>query len=153
MNTMRAKARAAVTGIRRHPGRALAACAVLAAVSVFTGTTVASAHPEPTLAVSQAELHAAPAPLVDNFDTNLTGAHVQAYKHAYAVPVPWNVDGCDHDYGQPDQCVPWKIPASTPQAACTWLKSNGFGPLKVYGTNRQNLPENAQGYVCAGTSR
>jgi hypothetical protein len=152
MNTMRAKATAAVTGIRRHPGRALAACVALAAVSVFTGTTVASAHPAPTLAVSKAELHAAPAPLVDNFDTNLTGAHVKAYKHAYAVPVQWNVDGCDHDYGQPGQCVPWEIPASTPRAACAWLKSNGFGPLKVYGTNRQNLPENAQGYVCAGTS-
>ena len=152
MKTMRTKATAAVTGIRRHPGRALAACVALAAVSVFTGTTVASAHPAPTLAVSQAELHAAPAPLVDNFDTNLTGAHVKAYKHAYAVPVQWNVDGCDHDYGQPDQCVPWKIPASTPQAACAWLKSNGFGPLKVYGTNRQNLPENAQGYVCAGVA-
>ncbi len=148
---MRAKATAAVTGIRRHPGRALAACAALAAVSVFTGTTVASAHPAPTLAVPQAALHAAPAPLVHNFDTGLTGAHVKGYGHAYAVPVPWNVDGCDHDYGQADQCVPWKIPAPTPQAACGWLQSNGFGPLKVYGTNRQHLPENAHGYVCAGT--
>jgi hypothetical protein len=152
MKAMRTKAAAAVTGVRRHPGRSLGACVVLAAVSVFTGTRVASPPPAPTLAVSQAELHAAPAPLVDNFDTSLTGARVKAYKHAYAVPVPWNVDGCDHDYGQPGQCVPWKIPASTPQAACAWLKSNGFGPLKVHGRNRQNLPGNAQGYVCAGTS-
>ena len=75
---------------------------------------------------------------------------VKTYKHAQRIPEAWNIDGCDHDYGTPDQCVPWKIPASSGQAACAWLKANGFGPLKVVGTNRQHLPEDAQGYVCAG---
>ena len=45
--------------------------------------------------------------------------------------------------------MPWTIPGRQPQAECAWLNSNGFGPLKVVGTNRQDLPEDAQGYVCA----
>jgi len=152
MNTMRTMTTTVLAGIRRHPGRALAVCTALVGISVFTGTTVASAGPEATLAVSQAQLHAKPAPLVWNFDGSLTGARVKASKSSHPIPEAWNLDGCDHDYGQPNVCVPWKIPASTPQAACAWLKANGFGPLKVYGTNRQRLPENAQGYVCAGAS-
>ena len=66
-----------------------------------------------------------------------------------APKVAWNEDGCDHDYGTPNQCVPWQIPGSTGAARCAWLESMGFGAIKVYGTNRQDLPENAQGYVCA----
>ncbi len=55
------------------------------------------------------------------------------------------MDGCDHDYGAPNVCVPWSIPGATPEAKCAWLTSNGFGELKVYGTNRQDLAENAAG--------
>ena len=39
-------------------------------------------------------------------------------------------------------------PGATPRAKCAWLTSNGFADLKVYGTDRQDLPEDAQGYVC-----
>jgi len=153
MNTMRTMTTTVLAGIKRHPGRALAVCAALAGISVFTGQTVASAGPEATLAVSQAQLHARPAPLVMNFDGSLTGARAKTSKYNRPIPESWNMDGCDHDYGQPDVCVPWQIPASSPQAACAWLKANAFYlPLKVYGTNRQHLPENAEGYVCAGAS-
>jgi hypothetical protein len=143
---------AVLAGIRRHPGRTLAVCAALVAVSVYTSTSVASAGPEATLTVTSAELHAALAPLVMNFDGSLSGQQVTQYKHPRVVPIQWNVDGCDHDYGTPNVCVPWQVPASTPEAACAWLRANGFGPLKVYGTNRQHLRENAAGYVCAGAS-
>ena len=62
MRIMWASAAALLAAIRRRPGRALAVCVPLLAASVFTGTTAAAAHPEPTLAVSKAELNAAPAP-------------------------------------------------------------------------------------------
>jgi hypothetical protein len=141
-----------LAGTRHHPGRALAVGAALVAASVYTGSAVASAGPEASLAVTPAELHAAPAPLVMNFDGSLTGARMKTYTRPRVVPVSWNVDGCDHDYGTANVCVPWQIPAAGPQAACGWLKGNGFHlPLKVYGTNRQHLPENAQGYVCPVT--
>jgi hypothetical protein len=149
---MRTTPRAILAGARHHPGRALAACAALVAVSVITSTSVASAGPEATLAVTPAELHATPAPLVMNFDSSLSGPRVVSHTHAWSVSAKWNIDGCDHDYGQPGVCVPWEIPAPNPEAACAWLKAHGFGPLKVYGTNRQHLPENADGYVCAGAS-
>ncbi len=135
--------------VRRHPGRALAICVPVVAVSVFTGTSMASAQPEATLAVSPTQATAAPAPFVLNAASSLPGTHVVANKRAVRIHEAWNMDGCDHDYGQPDQCVPWQIPASSPEAKCAWLRANGFGPLQVLGTNRQNLPENAEGYVCA----
>jgi hypothetical protein len=143
--------------IRRHPGRTLAICVPLVAASVFTGTTIAAAQPEATLAVSPSQENATPGPDVISFSSNMPGTRVmkkRVIKNKQAVPIrePSNLDGCDHDYGTPNQCVPWQIPASSPQAACAWLRANGFGPLKVYGTNRQNLPENAEGYVCAGAS-
>jgi hypothetical protein len=136
--------------IRRHPGRALAVCVPLAVVGVFAGTTMASAQPEAMLAVSPSAASAAPAPYVMNFDSG-TAPKTRIVKNKRDIPIkePRNIDGCDHDYGTGNQCVPWQIPASSPQAACAWLRANGFGPLKVYGTNRQNLPENSAGYVCA----
>ena len=139
--------RDALTGIRRHPLRAAAICVPLVAVSVFTGTAMASAQPAATLDVPAAALNAAPAQHVLIYDNQLTGRKVTGMNSKAGVKVPWNVDGCDHDYGAPNQCVPWKIPAATPQADCAWLRSAGFGPLQVAGTNRQHLPV-AHGYAC-----
>jgi hypothetical protein len=133
--------------VRRHPARAAAICVPLVAASVLTGTTMASARPEATLAVPTAALNAAPAQHVMLFDNDLTG-HVAKFKPG-APKIAFNEDGCDHNYGSPNECVPWQIPGSTTAAQCAWLKSMGFGVIKVYGTNRQHLPENAQGYVCA----
>jgi hypothetical protein len=144
---MNTTTRGALTAVRRHPVLTVAVCAPVLAASIFYGSTMASATPTPTLAVSSAALHAAPAQHVLLFDDGLpkTGADVKPTP----VTIPWNEDGCDHDYGTANQCVPWTIPGSTSQAKCAWLRSNGFGPLQVAGTNRQDLTENAQGYVCA----
>ena len=65
------------------------------------------------------------------------------------VPVAANVDGCDHDYGKPDQCVPWSIPGSGTAAKCAWLSTHGFGTLKVYGKDRQHLEQDKDGKTCA----
>jgi hypothetical protein len=137
----------ALAGVRRHPAHAAAICVLLVAASVFTGTTMASAGPEPTLAVPAAALNAAPAQHVMLFDNDLPS---QTAKVKLVTPkIAWNVDGCDHDYGSPNVCVPWAIPGATTQAKCAWLTSNGFAEVKVNGTNRQDLPVNAEGYICA----
>ena len=135
--------------IRRHPGRTLAVCVPLVAVSVFTGTTMASAQPEATLAVSPSQASASPAPYVPYFGGSTAGSTRVVKNRDIPIKEPVNIDGCDHNYGTPGQCIPWQIQASSPQAACAWLKANGFGPLQVVGVNRQHLPENSAGYVCA----
>jgi hypothetical protein len=137
---IKAKARVALGGIRRHPMRAAAICVPLIAASVFTGTSMASAQPEATLDVPAAAVNAAPAQHVMIYDNKLTGQKVTGMNSKAAVKMPANEDGCDDDYGSPNQCVPWQIPAASPQADCAWLRSNGFGPLKIVGTNRQHLP-------------
>jgi hypothetical protein len=141
--------RGALTGVRRHPLRAAAICVPLLAASVFAGSSMASATPEPTLAVSSAAANAAPAQHVLIVDNGMAGQAVTGKTVNTTPKETWNIDGCDHDYGAPNVCVPWSIPGSTAQAKCTWLSSNGYIDLKVYGTNRQGLPENAEGYVCA----
>ncbi|MFC1443011.1 hypothetical protein ABUW04_32685 [Streptacidiphilus sp. N1-10] len=69
------------------------------------------------------------------------------------VPVPANVDGCDHDYGTTNQCVPWSIQGATTAARCDWLTAHGFGPLKVYGKDRQHLDSNKDGTACGSGDR
>jgi hypothetical protein len=69
------------------------------------------------------------------------------------VPVPANVDGCDHDYGNTGQCVPWKIEGSTTAARCDWLTAHGFGPLKVHAKDRQHLDTDGNGTACDSGDR
>ena len=107
----------------------------------------ATPAPAPALAVSPAALHAGPAPHVLLFDNDLPTPTPTA--RPTAPVLDWHVTGCDSDDGTARQCVPWTIPGSTSQAKCAWLRSNGFGPLRVAGTNRQGLTENEEGYVCA----
>jgi len=142
------KVRGALTMVRRHPVLASAIGLSLLGASVFTSQSMASATPEPTLAVSSSALNAAPAPDVQVY---AQGPAIKATYAPHTVNLP-HVDGCDRDYGSASQCVPWKLPAASPTADCAWLKSNGFGPLKVTGTNRQDLPEttiDGEPYVCA----
>jgi len=136
-----------LTGVRNHPRWAAAIAVPVLAASVITGTTMASARPEPTLAVSASAFHAKPGSHVLKF-AGAGGRQIHPRGHAKSVKESWHVDGCDHDYGTGDQCVPWSIPGATSQAKCAWLQSHGFGPLTVPGTNRQHLPESAAGVAC-----
>ena len=61
--------------------------------------------------------------------------------------VPANVDGCDHAYGDPTQCVPWTFPPGTTDK-CGWLRAHGFGAVRVVGTDRQNLDHDHDGIAC-----
>jgi hypothetical protein len=140
--------RGVASGVRRHPGWAVAAAVPLLAASVLAGTTMASATPEPRLALSLAQLRAAPAPdIIGNFASGIKA--VKLYKgEAMQKARPGN-DGCDHDYGSGNVnvCVPWQIPAS-PGKACAWLLGNGYPALTVYGTDRQHLDTNHDGIAC-----
>ncbi|MCP2257804.1 hypothetical protein LX15_001490 [Streptoalloteichus tenebrarius] len=61
--------------------------------------------------------------------------------------VPEGADGCDHAYGEPSQCVPWRFPPGTGEA-CAWLREHGFGPLAVRGRDRHQLDTNRDGVAC-----
>jgi hypothetical protein len=63
------------------------------------------------------------------------------------VPVPVQVDGCDHAYGKPTQCVPWTFPPGITDK-CAWLRVRGFGPVAVVGRDRQHLDPDGDGIAC-----
>ena len=58
-----------------------------------------------------------------------------------------NVDGCDHNYGEVTQCVPWTFPPGTADK-CDWLRERGFKQLRVAGTDRQKLDDDHDGVAC-----
>jgi hypothetical protein len=144
--------RAVLGAARRHPWRALLAVCVPVAVavaSVITGTTMASAQPDVTLAIPAAAATAAPAAhIIPDVAQSLSKPVTDVKAGAVQVAVPVHMTGCDTNYGAPNQCVPLTIPGTTAAAKCAWLKSMGLGALQVVGTNDQSLAENAEGYVC-----
>ncbi len=146
--TIKITLRGVASGVRRHPGRAAVVAVPLLAASVLTGTTMASATQEPRLALSLAQLHAAPAQDINtNFASGLQGQVVKLHKGEAKLQARMGDDGCDHNYGAPDVCVPWQIPAPRGKA-CAFLLANGFHALTVYGTDRQHLDTNHDGIAC-----
>lgn len=116
------------------------AAVIVALLGIAAGVAVSAVKPDPHL---YGPVHArTPGQYVVPEATALTGDTSRAVpnkKGPSKVAEPWNVDGCDHDYGTPNLCVPWDVPGTTPAARCTWLLANGFKPFKVYGRDRQNL--------------
>lgn len=139
------------TAARRRALRMLTVPLVLAAAGLGLAQVASSApRPDPHLA---APVHArVPGAHVVPQATGLTGragARVPNKKGPARVAEPWNVDGCDHDYGTPDMCVPWAIPGKTTAARCGWLQANGFQPFRVYGTDRQKLDPAHTALACS----
>ncbi|GAA3237401.1 hypothetical protein [Actinocorallia longicatena] len=66
--------------------------------------------------------------------------------------LPANFDGCDHNYGEPTQCVPWTFPDGIElyEDKCLWLKINGFRKTKVHGADRQKLDPDGNKIACDG---
>jgi hypothetical protein len=58
-----------------------------------------------------------------------------------------NVDGCDHNYGEITQCVPWTFPPGT-EDKCAWLTERGFHPLTVAAKDRQRLDPDGNKIAC-----
>lgn len=64
-----------------------------------------------------------------------------------AVKMPAHVDGCDHAYGEPHQCVPWNFPPDVTDK-CAYLLERGFGRLAVHGGDRHGLDPDHNGVAC-----
>ncbi|GAA2151031.1 hypothetical protein GCM10009760_46030 [Kitasatospora kazusensis] len=67
------------------------------------------------------------------------------------VPVAADADGCDHAYGQINQCVPRAFPAGvqdTPAARCGWLVAHGYHALAVHARDDLGLDSNGDGVAC-----
>ena len=58
-----------------------------------------------------------------------------------------NVDGCDHAYGLPTQCIPWTFPPGTTDK-CAWLAAHGFTKLPVVAADRQKLDLDGDRIAC-----
>jgi hypothetical protein len=139
-----------LSSLRKRPRRtALVAVAVplVAVAAAVAGTTASAAHDAPYLAVSAKAAAQRPAPYIHDFARGLKNKPLRNGTGPHHVAVAWNVDGCDHDYGTVNQCVPWTIPAPAGQR-CQWLAAQGFGPVKVYGRDRQHLDTNHDGIAC-----
>ena len=118
----------------------IAAAVTVALLGIAAGAAFSAARPAPHLS---APVHArTPGQYVVPEATALTGDKSRTVPNKPGpakVAEPWNVDGCDHDYGTPNVCVPWDVPGASTAARCTWLLANGFKPVKVYGRDRQDL--------------
>ncbi len=69
---------------------------------------------------------------------------------APAVQLPSQyVDGCDHHYGSPTQCVPVNFPPGT-HDRCQWLRQHGLGSIPVYKRDQLKLDTNGDGVACGG---
>jgi hypothetical protein len=150
MRTVKAGRRIAAAAILAG-AVALAGILVLAGSVIVAGPTEATPRPAPSLPVSRAAAAAHPAAHVLPFAQDLRGARWKLPKGPSRVPVAWNVDGCDHDYGAASQCVPWQFPGSAAVPAgqgCAWLAAHGFGPLPVRGRDRLGLDTNQDAIAC-----
>ena len=137
-----------LSSLRERPRRAaLVVAPLVAGAAIFAGATASAAHDAPHLAVPAKAAAERPRPYVHDFADGLRDKPLRNLAGPHRVAVAWNVDGCDHDYGTANQCVPWSIPAPAGQR-CQWLKADGFGPLKVYGRDRQHLDTNLDGVAC-----
>jgi hypothetical protein len=137
-----------LNSLRKRPRRtALIAVPLVAVAAVVAGTTASAAHDTPHLAVSAKAGAQRPAPYIHDFARGLRDKPLKNPSGPHHVGVAWNVDGCDHDYGTVNQCVPWNIPAPAGQR-CQWLAAQGFGPLKVAGRDREHLDTNRDGVAC-----
>ncbi|MGW1798496.1 galactose oxidase-like domain-containing protein [Streptomyces sp. NPDC001984] len=102
--------------------------------------------------------------------TETTGTQAAAHVHPFAddlgtaqqeqtkpakkgVKVAEGYDGCDHTYGEINQCVPWTFPAMARAKRCDWLSEHGFGPLAVHGRDRHRLDTNQDGTACGRGDR
>jgi hypothetical protein len=137
-----------ISSLRARPRRtALVAVPLVAIAAAVASATASAAHDAPYLAVSAKAAAQRPAPYIHDFARGLKDKPLKNGTGPHHVAVPWNVDGCDHDYGTPSQCVPWTIPAPAGQR-CQWLAAQGFRPVKVYGRDRQHLDTNHDGIAC-----
>ncbi|GAA2481328.1 hypothetical protein [Winogradskya humida] len=128
-----------------------------------TAATIVTAVPEPTDTTWPLNLPAAadptpttqpppgtPAPYVQPFaDQPGTKDLTPQPSPTTPVKMPAFADGCNHAYGNRNQCVPLKFPPGTTDK-CTWLKKHGFKNLTVQGKDNHLLDRNGNHTACDG---
>ncbi len=57
------------------------------------------------------------------------------------------VDGCDHHYGLPTQCVPVNFPPGT-RNRCQWLRQHGLSSIPVSKRDQLKIDTNKDGVAC-----
>jgi hypothetical protein len=61
--------------------------------------------------------------------------------------MPAFADGCDHGYGDRNQCIPLTFPDGTADK-CDWLAERGFTKIAVNGEDRHKLDPDGNGIAC-----
>lgn len=61
--------------------------------------------------------------------------------------MPAFADGCDHGYGDRNQCIPLTFPDGTDDK-CAWLAERGFTKVAVNGEDRHKLDPDDNGVAC-----
>ncbi|RFU86971.1 DUF1929 domain-containing protein [Streptomyces triticagri] len=96
---------------------------------------------------------AAPSAHVHDFADAPAGSPKKPAAEKDSVPVAPQISGCDRHYGSANVCIPTNFPdtvAPTTKERCTWLKDNGYGPLKVNGQEDPlRLDPDGDGRVCS----
>lgn len=134
----------------RRRGRRRLATAVLG-----TGAAVAIALTLPTGSAESRPVRPdgtqRPSPHVLNFAQKLQAPTRPLPNLATRVPVQVDADGCDHAYGEVNQCIPRTFPAgvtSAPGARCTWLLAHGYRSLAVRARDDLGLDTNHDAVAC-----
>ncbi|MFE5284354.1 hypothetical protein ACFRAQ_05195 [Nocardia sp. NPDC056611] len=123
--------------------KTLAAVLFAALVCVGGDAALPTSVAEPAPAQPQV-----PAPHVNEFAQHPAAPAQRPAPPTDKAPVAESVDGCDHAYGTPGQCVPWNFPPRT-HDRCAWLRDHGLTSLPLVGKrDRHNLDRNKDGTAC-----
>ncbi|MGW0969516.1 galactose oxidase-like domain-containing protein [Streptomyces sp. NPDC002516] len=89
---------------------------------------------------------------VHSFADSLTGTVTGAGGKRASQKVPITLSGCDRHYGTVGVCVPTVFPDGvrrTTAARCAWLRTNGYGRLRINGKDDPlGLDPNRDGLAC-----
>lgn len=88
-----------------------------------------------------------PKPFVQGFATGTRKPKPPVASPTAKLVLPVSQDGCDHNYGDRDICVPVVFPPGVTDK-CAWLRSRGYPPLKVVGRDVQHLDRDGDGTAC-----
>jgi hypothetical protein len=89
-----------------------------------------------------------PAPhIITQFARGLTGARRILPQIPVPVPLTNAIDGCNHDYGEPGQCIPSRLPTGQTDW-CSYLASHGLAHVKVIGRDSLALDQHHTGRTC-----
>jgi hypothetical protein len=90
-----------------------------------------------------------PAPRVHgSFASELSGERKRIPRRPQPpAPVPPDVDGCNRAYGNAAQCIPSELPPGQTDY-CEYLRSHGFPPVRVNGSDPERLDADGNGIAC-----